>query len=579
MREWLHIDFELFHFLRPQWLWLFVPLAVILLISLLGNRSKQKWHSVIEQKLRPFMIQKGSRFAIIAPLLVSIVILSLMILAATGPTWKKREVPGAKSEAILLIALDLSPSMLVEDASPNRLERAKFKVRDLLDENPGSKVGLIVYAGTAHPVVTPTRDYKLVAYQLESLHPGIMPLAGTNLTHALNLADTILSRTTAPSTLLLITDNIEVTEATKLKEFVSNSKNTIELMPMATIQGGRIPGPSRGSFIRKNGEFIISKLNQNVLFDLQQHSNIYVNTLTFDKQDVKLIATTVRNNLVYQQDAEGSEEDWQEMGFVLLWPVLILFALWFRKGWMIQWCVVLLVFSSCQSEIKSWDDLWYTKDYQGQKAFNGEDYEDAANTYESLQHKGIAYYKAGNYEAAIQLFQQDSSVASLYNLGLAYAANGQYALAQEALLLANEKEPGNEIINNTLGNNEQRMRQMDSMRSVNPDEAIELKEEKETQGQLNERAAAGQDEELTSDTEVKELPKEGNRVTDEVETGMRKAEELERPPEDFQPQTGDAAQNVLLREISADPSEFLKRRFKYQYDKYYSNEKQPEERW
>ena len=49
-----------------------------------------------------------------------------------GPTWKKIEVPGTKSEAILLVALDLSPSMLADDVSPNRLERAKFKIQDLL---------------------------------------------------------------------------------------------------------------------------------------------------------------------------------------------------------------------------------------------------------------------------------------------------------------------------------------------------------------------------------------------------------------------------------------------------------------
>ena len=103
--------------------------------------------------------------------------------------------------------------------------------------------------------------------------------------------------------------------------------------------------------------------------------------------------------------------------------------------------------------------------------------------------------------------------------------------------------------------------------------------EQEDKGELNEREAKGEDEELTSDTEVQELPKDGDRITDEVESGMRKAEEMERPPEDFQPQQGEAAQNVLLREISADPSEFLKRRFQYQYEKYYKDSQKPEKPW
>ncbi|MCG8579334.1 MAG: VWA domain-containing protein [Bacteroidales bacterium] len=579
MNEWLDIDIELFHFIRPQWLWLFLPLTLVIIIVLFGNRSKNKWQQIIAPKLRPYMIAKGSRMSLAGPLLVSFIIGSLMIIAASGPTWKMREVPGAKSETILLIALDLSPSMLVEDVSPNRLERAKFKIRDLLDANPGSKVGLMAYAGTAHPVVTPNRDYKLISYQLESLQPNVMPLGGTRLDNALSIADSIFSRTEAPCTLLLLTDEVSTEQAGQIKAFVSNSSNSVELMPMATPQGGRIPGNRRGTYARQDGQFVISKLNTQVLFELQKHPSVNVNSLTLDKEDVSLIAEKVRKNLVFQQNDEDSEEDWQEMGFVLLWPALILFAFWFRKGWMIQWCLAIVLLSSCQTSVESWDDLWYTKDYQAQKAYNDTKYELAAENFKALQNKGAAYYKAGNYEAAIELFKQDSSAISMYNLGLAYAANGQMDMAQEALLLANHLEPSNTTISEGLKQNSERMRQVDSLRSVNPDEAIELKDKEEPKGELNERTAKGKDEELTSDTEVDELPQEGDRITDEVETDMRKAEELERPPEDFQPQAGESPQNILLREISADPSEFLRRRFKHQYEKYYSNEKQPNEPW
>ncbi|WP_430817844.1 VWA domain-containing protein [Carboxylicivirga sp. RSCT41] len=579
MSEWLDIDLELFHFLRPQYIWLFLPLMVIILIVLLGNSTKNKWQHIIASSLRPYMIAKGSRMSLIGPLIVTFIIGSLMIVAASGPTWKMREVPGAKSETILLIALDLSPSMLVDDVSPNRLERAKFKIRDLLDANPGSKVGLMAYAGTAHPVVTPCRDYKLISYQLESLQPNVMPLGGTRLANALNIADSIFSRTEAPCTLLLISDEVTSEQAGQIKTFVANTRHSVELMPMATPQGGRIPGKRPGTYARRDGQFVISKLNTQVLFELQKHPSVNVNSLTLDKEDVSLIAEKVRKNLVFQQKDEDSEEDWQEMGFVLLWPALVLFAFWFRKGWMIQWCLALVLLSSCDTTVESWDDLWYTKDYQAQRAYDNTQYELAAEGFEAMQNKGAAYYKAGNYEAAIELFKQDSSATSLYNLGLAYAASGQIDMAQEALLLANQLDPSNRTISEGLKQNSERMRQVDSLRSVNPDEAIELEDKEEPKGELNERRAKGEDEELTSDTEVDELPQEGDRVTDEVETDMRKAEELERPPEDFQPQAGETPQNILLREISADPSEFLRRRFKYQYEKYYSNEKQPDEPW
>ena len=112
-----------------------------------------------------------------------------------------------------------------------------------------------------------------------------------------------------------------------------------------------------------------------------------------------------------------------------------------------------------------------------------------------------------------------------------------------------------------------------------PRRGEESSTEEEQKGELNEREAQSEDEELSSDTEAEELPDEGDRITDEMETDMRTAEELERPPEDFQPQQGESAQNVLLKEISADPSEFLRRRFRYQYEKYFSDQPKPEDPW
>ncbi len=577
--DWFHIDPELFHFLRPEWLWLFAPLGLLVILGIWGRRSRQTWQKVIASHLRPFMIIKGNRFATTGPLVVFSIVSSLMILSAAGPTWKKVEVPGAKSEAILLVALDLSPSMLVEDVSPNRLERAKFKIRDLLEANPGSKVGLMVYAGTAHPVVTPCSDYKLIAYQLESLSPAIMPVAGTNLRAALDMADTILARTEAPSTLFLVTDNLEKGDSELLGRFASETGNKLEILALATLQGGRIPGRVKGTFMEENGKVVLSKLDQSILFDLQKLPNIHVNTLSIENDDVELIAKNVRDNLDFSKTDEESEEDWEEMGFVLLWPALLLFILWFRKGWMIHWCVLVILASSCSSKIESWQDLWYTSDYQGQLAMNESDFQEASDRFTSLPHRGAAYYKAGDYESAIQVFMQDSSATGMFNLGLAYAASGQNELAEEALLLAQKLSPENSEIASAIEKNQDAILQSDSLRSLHPESALALENEEDSTGELNERKAASKDEELSSDTEVDELPKDGDRVTDEVESGIRKAEEMERPPDDFQSQNGENAQNVMIREISADPSEFLRRRFRFQYEKYYSEEKLPSKPW
>lgn len=557
-----------FHFLRPEWFWAFIPVALIVALILLTSREDKKWKKVIAPALQPFMFTREKRNTLSYPLIAFLLIASMAILAMTGPTWSKVEVPGAKSKAVLMIAVDCSLSMLAEDIQPNRLERAKFKIRDLLEADPGSKVSLYAYSGTAHTVVPSCSDYRIITHHLESLSPGIMPVQGTQLSTLLEMADSVLNRVEAPSTLLLVTDVITEEQVPLLKAFVRNSKNKLEILTMATQQGAEIPINARKQpATDTKGTIVISKLIPETLFELQKSAQINVNSLTLDNSDMELIATNIRKNLHFQADDEQSEEQWKDMGFLLVILLAFLFPFWFRKGWMIRysWLPLALFTTSC-SDSSNWDNLWYTKDYQAQKLYNKTNYEDAANTFESPIHKGVAYYKAGNFDAAAQAFAQDSSANSLYNLALAYTQLGRYDEALQAIQLATEKEPNNELFQEAENETQTTISIVDSLK--NEGGPIQLPEEdKDDQGELKERKAASKDEELSSDTEVDELPQDGERVTDEVETDQRKAEEMEEVPDDFQSGGGQTPQNILLREISADPSEFLRRRFLFQHKK------------
>lgn len=575
-----HFDPEQFHLLRPEWLWAFIPVALIAFLIVFTNREDKKWKKVIAPALQPFMFTKEKRSSLTFPLIAFVIIMSIGILALSGPSWNKVEVPGAKSEAVLMIAVDCSLSMMAEDIQPNRLERAKFKIRDLLDANPGSRVSLYAWSGTAHTVVPMCSDYRLVTHHLESLSPGIMPVQGTNLSMLMEMADSTLNKVLAPSTLLLVTDVIQDDQVPLLENFVDNTSHRIEILTMATQQGAQIPLNERKvPAMDANGNIVISSLNSNVLFELQKNSKINVNTLTLDNSDMELIAGNIRKNLNFQADDEESEEQWKDMGFLLVILLVLLMPFWFRKGWMIQysWIPLLLLMSSCTGNL-SWSDLWYSQDYQGQMLYDKENFEQAGNTFESSFHQGVAYYKAGNFDAAAQAFAKDSTANSLFNLGLSYTQLGQYAQALQVLELAAEKDPDNETLQKAINETNKTIGIVDSIR--NETGPIELPEEEEQEkAKLEERRASSKDEELTSDTEVDELPDDGKRVTDEVETDQRKAEEMEDVPEDFQAGGGQTPQNILLRGISEDPSEFLRRRFRFQQKKNHPNLTDLPEKW
>lgn len=571
---------DLFHFLRPEWLWAFIPMVLIAVLILFTSRENKKWKKIIAPALHGFMFTKEKRSGVTFPLFAFILIMSLVILSVSGPTWEKEEIPGTKSEAVLMIALDVSLSMLAEDIQPNRLERAKFKIRDLLKANPGTRVSLYVYAGTAHTVIPLCSDYNIIIHHLESLSPGIMPVRGSNLPMLMEMADSVFSHVTAPSTLLIVTDVIKEEAVNLLELFVNNSLHNIEILAMATQQGATIPENDKGKFVTdENGNLVVSKLNTEILFNLQKHKKINVNSLTLDNSDMELMATKIRKKLAFQEDDEKSDEQWKDIGFVLVILLVLVLPFWFRKGWMIQysWIPLLFFMSSCTGSF-TWENMWNSPDYQAQKLYNQEKFEEAGETFESSFHQGVAFYKAGNFDAAAQAFAQDSSTNSLFNLGMAYTQMGRYDEALKVIALASEKDPGNKNFKDAMEQTNEILMLVDSLRKSGEPIFLPEKDEEEKE-ELAERKAVGEDERLSDETEVEELPEDGKRVTEEVETDQRKAEEMEEVPDDFQSQTGEAPQNVLLRGISEDPAVFLKRRFKFQQKKYHQDLKEMKEKW
>ncbi len=566
MKELIHnitsIDWHAFHFLRPQALWLFVVLAVIIIILIAGNYEQQKWKKIIAPALRPFMFSKGNAAALAPPLILLVIAMSCMILALAGPTWKKREIPGEKIPSVVMISLDLSKSMLATDIQPSRLGRAKMKIVDFLDDNPRARVGVIAFAGTPHAVLPFTPDYKLVKHHVASLDNWEMPVQGTNMPLNLALIDTMMQKVEAPSTILLMTDVIGDSEAVALSDFINNSIHHLEILLFSTENGAEIPGTK-----------LESKQSPTVINNLKQNDKISVTTITLDKSDVESIAKRVRDNLIYQKDAKENAEDWDDMGWLLLIPSLVITLFWFRKGWMVQWCFIplmILSLSSCGTNSKH-PDWWYTKDYQGELWYEKGDYEKAAELFSDNQHKAAAYFKDGDYQSAAQLLADDTTAIGKYNYGLTLNKLGFYDEAVSAFQQAEKQDPSLKSNAEHNINVSQLMKdQATSALRFQPHPNVLDSILKHTEkGKLKERKPESEDEELSSDTEVKKMPTTGDRVSDEVVSDIHRAKEQEFPPKDFKMDNVPVETKVLMQKTNADPGEFLRRRFEIQKQRYY----------
>ncbi|AGA80757.1 VWA domain-containing protein [Echinicola vietnamensis] len=552
------IDWEAFHFLRPTLLWGFAGVGLLLVLGLANLQERMPWKKHIAPHLRPFMIAKGSgRMKLIMHLLM-VFGLSLGVLALAGPTWKKVEVPGQVLETPMVILLDLSQSMLADDIQPNRLERAKFKVADLLDARPGARVALVGYAGTAHTIVPLTSDYNIIKSHIETLSPKVMPFRGSDLSKGLALADSLMAVTAAPGTVLLLSDDFSEETFKTIQGFMTSRKGRLEIMPFNTPSGGEVPAYAGSGSLTVGGKAVHSAMDATVLSQLGSLENCRVHTLTLDDSDVKWIAEHVRENLRFTEEPEEKQDQWRDAGLLLVIPAALILLMWFRRGWVVFGLAVML--SSCgqKEPLEGFADLWYTRDYQGQRKSDVGDFEEAAKLYHDPLRKGVAFYKAGDYDDAIQALSQDTTAMGSYNLGLAYFKVGDYAAAQMAFGMAAVQDPTLAV---ATKNKQALDRVLSGGREMDPASAEEQAEKgpaKTRQNKSPEDLSGGGQEATKKDMEKE-------RLSETATTGTRTAKEMDEVPDDFKSGGGaDDAQKVLLRKIDDDPARFLQKKFEFE---------------
>lgn len=421
-----------FHFIRPWWFIAFIPLALIIWLLLKESRDQGMWSRICDQVLLPHVLIQGQ--ADRRNLAVSLIAVTagLIIIACAGPAWQTIPQPLYVKKYPLVIALDVSQSMLVTDVRPNRLMRARLKLEDLLNERKDGQTALIIY--TAHPfVVTPlTLDTKTIKLHAANLNAAVVPVQGSRPELALiKAAELLKNANVKKGQVLLITDNLNGTgvfiEARKLA--ADGFKTSVLIV--GSKEGGPIPH-QQGDFVRRNSKLVIDKVDEENIKRFINVSGGRYHSITADDTDLRYLLAS--EYLAGPDDFELLKlktTRWQEQGPWLLLLVLPLAALAFRKGWFAV--VIILIMPLPDSAIAdNWDSLWFNKDQQGLKAFRDGEHEKAAKEFKSQQWKGAAYYRMGRYKEALALFSLDSSAQGFYNQGNALAKLGDYKRAIDA---------------------------------------------------------------------------------------------------------------------------------------------------
>ncbi|MBQ7019489.1 MAG: VWA domain-containing protein [Bacteroidales bacterium] len=191
-----------------------------------------------------------------------------------GAKLKEHETKGAE----IMIVLDVSNSMLAEDYSPNRLERAKLAISRLVDKLREDRIGLIVFAGNSFVQLPITTDYVSAKMFLNSITTGSVPIQGTAIGEAINTAMRSFSVQSEKSRAIIVITDGENHE----DDPVAAAKQTAEMgVRVFTIGVGSPEGkpiPMDGELLKdKNGEIVVTRLDEKVLQDVAQAGNgVYV---------------------------------------------------------------------------------------------------------------------------------------------------------------------------------------------------------------------------------------------------------------------------------------------------------------
>jgi Ca-activated chloride channel family protein len=257
---------------NPQWLyalWLMIPL--IWLVLFLIRRREARLCQIADEKVLPVLIPGRLPKRYRTRQFVWLGAVALCLLALAQPQWGFRWEEVRRRGLDIMVVLDTSRSMLAEDIKPNRLQQAKWGIRDLMRQLKGDRLGLIPFAGSSFLQCPLTIDYAAFAMTLDDIYAGIIPRGGTAITQALKKAiESFENSGDADRAIVLITDG-EDHEGNPLSLLDDLKKKNIKVycIGVGTLDGDLIPGEAESGqtgFLKdRAGQVVKSALHEDVL--------------------------------------------------------------------------------------------------------------------------------------------------------------------------------------------------------------------------------------------------------------------------------------------------------------------------
>jgi len=538
------------------------------------------------------------------PLWLLLAGLLLAVVALAGPVWKQRPQPLFRPQSALVILFDLSRSMQADDLQPSRFLRARLKIEDLLRQRREGQTALIVFAADAFTVTPLTEDRHTIEALLKSLDPGIMPAQGSSLDKAIERGLDLMQQAGLKSgRLLLVTDEDRPGSALDAAEALAEQGFELEVLGVGSAAGAPVPLAGGGFLKNSQGDLVVPRLDASVLRMLASAGGGSYRTISVDDSDLWALLNGREDRQLDSAERSGHSaaaggDRWREEGVWLLWPLTLLAALAFRRGWLLVPVLVLMLMAPSPSEALDWQDLWRTADQQAAQSFERGDFPQAAQQFRDNRWKAAALYRAGEFDAAARQLEKPQSADDWYNRGNALAKAGGLTEALKSYRAALQAEPGHVDARYNLELVEEYLRQQRQDAPENPQGQKKNPSSGEQGDQSGipksspgapdmpspENSLQSQSDGGSGEKQEKKSDEQSSVAEDDQQPSSRPEETAEGKAgeEDSKPMGGDARvaadqpetnaetaeqreSQLLLQQIPDDPGGLLRRKFLYQY--------------
>ncbi|MDR2812661.1 MAG: VWA domain-containing protein [Puniceicoccales bacterium] len=438
----------LFLFLLPLWVTLGLSMVVW------GQRRRSRHlKQMVAQRLSPLLLSNYSTGRQNLKNLLFLGAIAFIGFALAAPKWGHRQEERYVKGVDLLIAVDVSKSMLAEDIKPNRLERTKLTILDLLKSFSGHRVGLIAFAGNSFLQCPLTLDHNAFVQSLNAIDTDTIPLPGTAINAAIELAEKVYDQTQNQKLLFLFSDGEELADSAIEGARQAKKQNIcIYTIGIGSTEGTTIliADPTTGKIsplCDRNGQVVKTSLDEKTLQEVAemtdgQYYHLSPAALSHLQKDI-----LTRFPFIRETANKYTEKVYQEryqlflfLGFLLLLLEMLMgnykrpeqysVSIYYKLS---SFLLVFLFALNSLSAKESQGEIYYkNKEFEKALEFYNQQLKKKPEDRELLYNKGTTCLALKQYEEAIDYLKKSASDAPIalqkkafYNLGNTLFEQGQ----------------------------------------------------------------------------------------------------------------------------------------------------------